>query len=125
MAPRATRSHRAMGRTPVGSRGSSGETAGPTSECRPGQVFEADERVPSGVIDVGHCGFALVVSRSTVPVPSAAWLYRFRTPARSSDLKMIRRPSGVQSGSPSMPGAKVKRLSVSRARSQIQMSVFS
>ena len=45
--------------------------------------------------------FALVVSRSTAPVPSAAWLYRFSTPARS-DLKMIRRPSGVQSGSPSV-----------------------
>ena len=34
-------------------------------------------RIPSGEMDVGHCGFALVVSRSAVPVPSAAWLYRF------------------------------------------------
>ena len=63
-------------------------------------VSKPTTSVPSGVMDDGNCGFALVVSRSTAPVPSAAWLYRFSTPARS-DVKMIRRPSGVQSGSPS------------------------
>ena len=73
--------------------------------------------------DVDHCGSALVVSRSTVPVPSAAWLYKFSAPARS-DMKMIRRPSGVHTGIESMPGAKVRRRMRSRARSQIQISVF-
>jgi hypothetical protein len=72
--------------------------------------------VPSGEMDDGNCWFALVVSRSTAPVPSAAWLYRFKTPARS-DSKMIRRPSGVQSAIASTPGATVNRRSVSRSRS--------
>ena len=79
-------------------------------------------QVPSGVIDVGHWGVALVDSRSTVPVPSAACLYTLGTPARP-DSKMICRPSGVQTDIPSPPGSKVRRLSVSCAKSQIQMSV--
>ncbi len=33
-------------------------------------------------MDVGYCGFELVVSLSTVPVPSAARLYRLNTPVR-------------------------------------------
>ena len=79
--------------------------------------------VPSGETDDGNCWFALVVSRSAAPVPSAAWLYRFKMPARS-DVKMIRRPSGVHLASESEPGATVKRLSVSRSKSQIQMSLL-
>ena len=100
---------RATGLAPVGSRGSPGETAGPVAAL---DTFEADESVPSGVMDIGYCGFGARRQPVEVPVPSAAWLYRFSTPARS-DVKMIRRPSGVQSGIPSQPGSKVKRLSVS------------
>ena len=127
MAPPATGSHSAMDPTPVGSRDSPAETR----RCRTPLVVlgrtvsKPTTRVPSGVMDVGHCGFALVVSRSTAPVPSAACAVQVRARPSRSDVKMIRRPSGVQSGSPSMPGAKVKRLSVSRAKSQIQMSLFS
>ena len=93
------------------------------SEAVLGPPSQPITRVPSAVMDSAHCRFGLVVSRSTVPVPSAAWMYRFITPARV-DANTIRRPSGVQTGPTSKPGSKVKRLSVSRARSQIQMSTF-
>src|SRR5207244_7432859 len=78
---------------------------------------------PSGVIDVGHCAVALVDRRSTVPLPSAACLYTLGTPVRP-DSKMICRPSGVQTDIPAPAGSKVRRLSVSCAKSQIQTSVF-
>ena len=78
---------------------------------------------PSGVVDVGHWEFTLVVIRWTVPVKSAAWLYRFSTPVRS-DMKTIRRPSRVHTASPFMPEAEVKGVSVCRAMSQIEILVL-
>ncbi len=89
-------------------------------------MWKPETCVPSGVMDDGNCWFALVVNLSAAPGPSTAWLYRFETPASArSDVKIIRRPSGVQNARASVPGARVKRLSVSRAKSQIQMSLLS
>ena len=113
-APRPTGSHRPMGRprsaAPAGA--PDPKTAGRRRSAS-GHVVEADDECP-----VRRDGRRVLrVRRSS----SAGRRYRCRrrpgctgsrTPERS-DVKMIRRPSGVQSGSPSMPGAKVKRLSVS------------
>jgi hypothetical protein len=63
----------------------------------------------------------LVVSRSAAPVPSAACHQRFSAPPRS-ELKMIRRPSGVHRGRESWPGSSLRRVSVARRRSQIKRS---
>ena len=81
--------------------------------------------VPSGEIDDGNCGFALVVSRSAAPVPSAAWLYRFehaRAIRREDDPPAVGRPDRHAIGAAE---SKVRRLSVSRSKSQIQMSLLS
>src|SRR6185436_1592987 len=80
-------------------------------------------QVPSAVIDVDHRGIALVDSRSTVPVPSAACLYTLGMPVRP-DSKMICRLSGVQTDIPLPLESKVRCLSVFRAKSQIQTSVI-
>ena len=87
-----------------------------------GHRSKATIHSPSGVIDVGHWEFTLVVILDAVPVKSAAWLYRFSTPVRS-DMKTIRRLSRVHTGNPFMPEAEVKGVSVSSAKSQIQTLV--
>jgi hypothetical protein len=59
---------------------------------------------------------------STLPAPSAAMMYQFSAPMRA-DMKMIRRPSGLHTGSPSIPGLNVRRLEMARSVSRIQISV--
>ena len=129
---RRTESGRVVPRV-TGSRGSPGDTTGRATQPRalsglrpPWTRFEAGDKC--SVRRDGRWKLLVRTRRQarTVPLPSAARLYKFETPGRSrSDVKMTRRPSGVQCGSASMPGAKVKALSVSRARSQIQMSLLS
>jgi hypothetical protein len=52
---------------------------------------------PSGDTPDAYCTLGLSVKRSTAPVPSVACEKRVRAPVRS-DVKMMRRPSGVQTG---------------------------
>ena len=56
-------------------------------------------RVPSGEKDVGNCPFALSVSRSTAPVPSAVCQYRLDERGdprveRKGNPSSVRRPDG-------------------------------
>ena len=77
--------------------------------------------VPSAEIDEGNWRFMLSVKRSAAPVPSAACQNRLAAPARCEE-NAIRCPSGVHTGLWSVPGSNVRRVSVRRARLQIQMS---
>ncbi len=65
--------------------------------------------LPSGVVDVGNWLFALIVSRSASPVPSAACQYRFGFPPPRVEVQMMRLPSGVQIGTHILRGVTVQR----------------
>ena len=78
-------------------------------------------RLPSRENVFGVCASAPSVKRSVPPVPSAAWTKSGFGLTRE-DVNTIRRPSRVQTGAISLLGSVVSRVSVSRAKSQIQMS---
>src|SRR6266540_931105 len=91
-----------------------------TSYCVLGEFSQPATIVPSGEMDVGLCPLALVVvSRAAVPVPSAACQYTFAAPVRVDENSRYL-PSEVQTGSSSIAGSEVNRISVSLARSKIQ-----
>ncbi len=79
-------------------------------------------RRPSFEIDIGESVFEPPMSRSDFPTSVAACVNTLDEPRRS-ELNMRRLPSGDQSGNRSSPGSTVIRVSVSRWRSHIQISL--
>ena len=85
-------------------------------------IWNPNTRSPGSDGDRPLRGWARGQAARRAPPPSVAMPYQLSAPERA-DMKTMPRPSGLHSGSPSIPGLKVRRLWTARARSRIQISV--